>query len=70
MKPLQHEGEGKRVRLEVKGENYYLVATRNVDDGGIDFFVTTPEMNKPTGAARRETAERICEECSKLTRMI
>ena len=65
------DGEGKKVRRQdVAGENYYITATRNLEDGGIDFFVTVPDMNKPTGKARRETAEIICEECSKLSRMV
>ena len=64
------DGEGKRVRITIAGEHYYLIGTRNIDDGGIDFIVEVPDRNKPTGAARRETAERICEKCSELTRMV
>lgn len=64
------DGEGKRIRITIADENYYIIGTRNVDDGGIDFIVEVPDRNKATGAARRETAERICEQCSKLTRMI
>lgn len=64
------DGEGKRIRVTIADENYYIIGTRNVDDGGIDFIVEVPDRNKATGAARRETAERICEQCSKLTRMI
>lgn len=66
----QHKSEdGKRLKLEIAGENYYLIATRG-EDGGIDYFVTVPEMNKPTGRARRETADRICAACSELSRMV
>lgn len=64
------DGEGKRVRITIAGEHYYLIGTRNVDDQGIDFIVEVPDRNKATGAARRETAERICAMCSQLTRMI
>ena len=65
------DGVGKRVRrIDVAGENYYIIATRNVEDGGIDFIVEVPDRNKPTGKARRETAEIICEECSRLSRMV
>jgi hypothetical protein len=49
----QHKSEdGKRLKLEIAGENYYLIATRG-EDGGIDYFVTVPDMNKNTGLARR-----------------
>lgn len=64
------DGEGKRVRITIAGEHYYLIGTRNIDDGGIDFIVEVPDRNKPTGAARRETAERICAMCSQLTRIV
>lgn len=65
------DGEGKRSRKkDVAGESYYITATRNVEDGGIDFIVEVPDRNKATGAARRETAERICAMCSQLTRMV
>ena len=64
------DGEGKRVRITIAGEHYYLIGTRNIDDGGIDFIVEVPDRNKATGAARRETAERICAMCSQLTRMV
>jgi len=64
------DGIGQRVRLEIEGESYYLIGTRNTVDGGIDYFVTTPDMNKATGKARRMTAERICEACSQLSRVV
>jgi hypothetical protein len=64
------DGNGLRKRLEIAGENYYLVATRNVTDNGIDFTVTVPDENRPVGRARRETAERICAACSELSRRI
>ena len=64
------DGEGKRVRITIAGEHYYLIGTRNIEDGRIDFIVEVPDRNKATGAARRETAERICAMCSQLTRLI
>ena len=64
------DGNGLRKCLEIAGENYYLVATRSVDDNGLDFTVTVPDENKPTGRARRETAERICAACSELSRRV
>ena len=63
------DGTGRRLRLEIAGERYYLIAIR-ADDGGLDFLVTVPDENKPTGRARRETAERICAACSAPTRML
>lgn len=64
------DGIGQRVRMSIAGENYYLIGTRNKADGGIDYTVTVPDENKPTGRARRETAERICEACSQLSRVV
>lgn len=64
------DGIGQRVRLEIAGENYYLIATRNLSDNGLDFTVTVPMENKATGRARRETAERICAACSELSRRV
>ena len=40
------DGEGLRVRLEIAGENYYLVATRSVIDNGLDFMVATPRREQ------------------------
>lgn len=60
---------GKRIRMTIAGENYYLIGTR-ADDGGLDYTVTVPDENKPTGQKQRETAERICAACSDLSRMI
>lgn len=62
--------DGKRIRLTIAGEHYYLIGTRNVEDGGIDFMITVPDMNKATGQARRETADKICAACSELSRMV
>lgn len=64
------DGVGQRVRLSIAGENYYLIGTRNVEDGGIDFTVTVPDENRIVGINRRITAERICEACSQLSRVV
>lgn len=64
------DGEGLRVRLEIAGENYYLVVTRSVIDNGLDFTVTTPDENMTVGINRRITAERICAACSELSRRV
>lgn len=61
--------DGKRLRLSIAGENYYLIGVR-APDGGLDFAITVPDQNKPTGRRRWETAEEICKACSQLTRII
>ena len=60
---------GKRIRLTIAGEDYYLLGFRTAD-GGIDFTVTVPDENKATGQRLRETAELLCAACSQLSRMI
>ena len=60
---------GKRIRLQIAGENYYLIGVR-CEDGGLDYCVTVPDENRPTGQRQRETAERICAACSALSRLI
>ena len=60
---------GKRLRLHIAGENYYLLGVRT-SDGGMDFHITVPDQNKATGRRRWETAEEICKGCSALTRMV
>jgi hypothetical protein len=69
MMQIEPEGVGKRVRLSIAGEHYYLIGTRAAD-GGIDYTVTCPDENKATGVQRRITAEKICAECSVLSRMV
>lgn len=69
MTPTARVDTGKRVRLTIAGEHYYLIAIRAAD-GGLDFLITVPDEHKATGRARRETAERICAACSELTRML
>ena len=66
---MTNEDTGKRIRLQIAGENYYLIAVRCVD-GGVDFLITVPDENKATGQRQRETAERSCAACSVLSRMI
>lgn len=66
---MTNQDTGKRIRLTIAGENYYLIAVR-CDDGGLDYCVTVPDENKPTGQRQRETAERICAACSALSRLI
>ena len=66
---MKTEDLGKRVRMTIAGENYYLIAVR-CGDGGVDFLITVPDENRPTGQRQRETAERICAACSELSRLI
>lgn len=65
----QESDTGKRIRITIAGENYYLLGFR-ADDGGLDFAVTVPDENKATGQRLRETAEQLCVACSQLSRMI
>ena len=66
---MKSEDLGKRIRLQIAGENYYLIAVR-CEDGGVDFLITVPDEHRPTGQRQRETAERICAACSQATRII
>ncbi len=61
MAAITPEGTGARKRITIAGEHYYLIATMG-DTGKLACLVTVPDQNKPTGQARRETAEIICEE--------
>lgn len=69
---MSHEaldGTGLRLRIEIEGERYYLIATR-ATDGGMDYTVTVPDENKPTGQRMRRAAEAICSACSDLSRKV
>ena len=66
---MTNEDQGKRVRLTIAGERYYLIGVR-CPDGGMDYLITVPDENRPTGQRQRETAERICAACSELSRLI
>lgn len=66
---MKNEDTGKRIRLTIAGERYYLIGGR-CDDGGMDYIITVPDENRPTGQRQRETAERICAACSELSRLI
>ena len=50
------DGVGLRRHLKIEGERYYLLATR-AEDGGVDFLVTCPDENKPTGLRARLSEE-------------
>ena len=64
-----HEPEsGKRIRISLFGENYYLTATRGVD--GFDFIATVPRENDPAMSRERMAIDTICAELSALTRAI
>ncbi len=47
---MKNEDLGKRLRLTIAGETYYLIAVR-CEDGGVDFLITVPDENRPTGSA-------------------
>lgn len=66
---LDCDGEGKRTRVCIDKENYYLTATRAID-GGIDFTPTVPRENDPSMSRERMAVETICREASRLSRMV
>lgn len=55
-------GAGERERLTIAGEHYYLMVF--LEDGVPSLQITVPDENKATGAARRQTAEAICEKAT------
>lgn len=58
-------GIGTRRRVEIAGETYYIIATRE-PDGALLFSCTVPDENSPTGRMRRLTADRTCEVLSEM----
>ena len=44
---LDCDGDGKRIRVCIDKENYYLTAAMAID-GGIDFTTTVPRENDPS----------------------
>ena len=64
------DGAGLRLRMEVNGERFYLTATRNTVDDGIDYMATVPDENKPTVLRLRMAIEAICAACSDLSRRV
>ena len=61
--------DGKRIRVNLFGENYYFGLFR-CDDGGIDIVPTIPRENDPAMSKERKAVETICRELSVATRMI
>ena len=62
-------GTGIRRRVEIEGERYYFIATRE-QDGTIAFSCTVPDENKPAGRQRRITADRTCEILSEMANQV
>ena len=50
--------EGKRIRLELFGENYYLGIFKTAE--GFDFVPTVPRENDPRMSRERLAVETIC----------
>ena len=50
--------EGCRIKLELFGENYYLIVFR--DGGGWAFMPTVPRENDPRMSRERLAVETIC----------
>lgn len=62
------DGVGKRKRISIFGENYYITVTRAID--GIDFTPTVPRENDPAMSRERLAIETICTELSEMTREV
>ena len=58
--------EGKRVRLNLFGENYYLCVLKLED--GFDFVPTVPRENDPMMSRERLAVETICRVLGEATR--
>ena len=58
--------DGKRVRLNLFGENYYLCVLK-LDDG-FDFVPTVPRENDPMMSRERLAVETICRVLGEATR--
>ena len=58
--------DGKRVRLNLFGENYYLCVLK-LDDG-FDFVPTVPRENDPRMSRERLAVETICRVLGEATR--
>lgn len=57
---------GKRIRLELFGENYYLGIFKTAD--GFDFIPTVPRENDPMMSRERLAVETICRVLGEATR--
>ena len=58
--------EGRRVRMELFGENYYLCVFKTSD--GFDFLPTVPRENDPMMSRERLAVETICRVLGEATR--
>ena len=58
--------KGKRIRLELFGENYYLGIFKTAE--GFDFVPTVPRENDPMMSRERLAVETICRVLNKTTR--
>ena len=58
--------EGRRVRMELFGENYYLCVLKLED--GFDFVPTVPRENDPRMSRERLAVETICRVLGEATR--
>ena len=58
--------EGRRIRLELFGENYYVSVFP--EDGGWAFLPTVPRENDPRMSRERLAVEEICRVLGEATR--
>jgi len=60
---MDYLGTGKRRRVEINGENYYLL----LSDNHID--ITVPFENRPENVETRVLLNTLCKEISKLMKL-
>ena len=60
---IEFQGEGLRHRIEISGENYYILLTDNHLD------LTLPYENRPENIEQRVLLNTLCKEISKLMQM-
>ena len=58
--------EGRRIRMELFGENYYLGVFKTAE--GFDFITTVPRENDPRMSRERLAVETICRALGEATR--
>ena len=59
-------GTGQRRRIEIGGENYYIIVTRG--DNGPHVCATCPRENAPDNAKMRAVLETVCSTITEMMR--
>lgn len=59
-------GTGQRRRIEIGGENYYIIVTNG--ESGPHVCATCPRENAPERMETRQVVERLCETITEMMR--